>query len=181
MLKNKFYLKVNKYLAIFFMIFIVSSCSSLSALKFWGSDEIDPDEPVVLEAIKNAVNINVDWNRSFSGDNLLGNFVPAFSSKSIFFADANGNIKSIDSNSGNIQWEQEVGELSSGVAAGFGIIVIADVQGNMISLNQDNGSVLWTVNLKGEVLSPPAIDAKFIIVKTGSGELLALDKSNGEI
>ena len=35
--------------------------------------------------------------------------------------------------------------------------------------------------LKGEVLSPPAIDAKFIIVKTGSGELLALDKSNGEI
>ena len=51
----------------------------------------------------------------------------------------------------------------------------------MISLNQDNGSVLWTVNLKGEVLSPPAIDAKFIIVKTGSGELIALDKSNGEI
>ena len=84
MLKNKFYLKVNKYLAIFFMLFIVSSCSSLSSLKFWGSDEIDPDEPVVLEAIKNAININVDWNRSFSGDNLLGNFVPAFSSKSIF-------------------------------------------------------------------------------------------------
>ncbi len=181
MLKNKFYPKANKYLVIFFMLFIVSSCSSLSSLKFWGSDEIDPDEPVVLEAIKNAININVDWNRSFSGDNLLGNFVPAFSSKSIFFADVNGNIKSIDSNSGNIQWEQEVGELSSGVAAGFGIIVVADVQGNMISLNQDNGSVLWTVNLKGEVLSPPAIDAKFIIVKTGSGELIALDKSNGEI
>ena len=95
MLKNKFYPKANKYLAIFFMLFIVSSCSSLSALKFWGSDEIDSDEPVVLEAFKNAVNINVDWNRSFSGDNLLGNFVPAFSSKSIFFADANGNIKSI--------------------------------------------------------------------------------------
>ena len=48
--------------------------------------------------------------KSFSGDNLLGNFVPAFSSKSIFFADVNGNIKSIDSSSGNIQWEQEVGE-----------------------------------------------------------------------
>ena len=50
MLKNKFYPKANKYLAIFFMLFIVSSCSSLSSLKFWGSDEIDPDEPVVLEA-----------------------------------------------------------------------------------------------------------------------------------
>ena len=63
MLKNKFYSKANKYLVIFFMLFIVSSCSSLSSLKFWGSDEIDPDEPVVLEAIKNAININVDWRR----------------------------------------------------------------------------------------------------------------------
>ena len=79
MLKNRFYTKANKYLATFFLLFIVSSCSSLSSLKFWGSDKIDPDEPVVLEAIKNAVNINAHWNRSFSGDNQLGNFVPAFS------------------------------------------------------------------------------------------------------
>jgi len=85
MLKNKLYLKANKYLTIFFMLFIVSSCSSLSSLKFWGSDEIDTDEPIPLQAIKNSVNINIDWNRSFSGDNTLGNFVPAFSSKSIFF------------------------------------------------------------------------------------------------
>ena len=48
MLKNKFYLKANKYLAIFFMLLIVSSCSSLSSLKFWGGDEIDPDKPVLL-------------------------------------------------------------------------------------------------------------------------------------
>ena len=54
MLKNKFYLKANKYLAIFFMLFIVSSCSSLSSLKFWGSDEIDPDEPKVKKGYSNA-------------------------------------------------------------------------------------------------------------------------------
>ena len=50
-----------------------------------------------------------------------------------------------------------------------------------ITLDQDSGSILWTVNVKGEVLATAAIDAKFIIVKTGSGELLALDKSSGEI
>ena len=38
---------------------------------------------------------------------------------------------------------------------------------------------LWTVNVKAEVLSKVAIDAKFIIVKTDSGELLLL-KNNGE-
>ena len=68
MIINKFYPKANKYLVIFFMLFIVSSCSSLSSLKFWGSDEIDPDEPVVLEAIKNAININVDWKNPAPAD-----------------------------------------------------------------------------------------------------------------
>ena len=176
-----FNLKTNNYLVAFLLIFILSSCSSLSSLKFWESEDIDPDEPKTLNPITNSVDVNVDWKKSFSGNNLLGNFVPAFSAKSIFFADADGNIKSIDPSSGNPQWEQKVDELSSGVAAGFGIIVVSDIKGNVITLNQDSGSILWTVNVKGEVLAPPAIDAKFIIVKTGSGELIALDKSNGEI
>ena len=176
-----FNLKTNNYLVAFLLIFILSSCSSLSSLKFWESEDIDPDEPKTLNPITNSVDVNVDWKKSFSGNNLLGNFVPAFSAKSIFFADADGNIKSIDPSSGNPQWEQKVDELSSGVAAGFGIIVVSDIKGNIITLNQDSGSILWTVNVKGEVLAPPAIDAKFIIVKTGSGELLALDKSSGEI
>ena len=40
---------------------------------------------------------------------------------------------------------------------------------------------MWTSNVKGEVLAPAAVDAKFIIVKTGSGELIALNKDSGEI
>ena len=51
----------------------------------------------------------------------------------------------------------------------------------MIAIDQKDGSELWSVNVKGEVLAPAAIDAKFIIVKTGSGDLMALDKITGEI
>lgn len=181
MLINTSHLKINNYLVAFLLILLLSSCSSLSSLKFWESEEIDPDEPKALNTIKNSVDLNVDWTKSFSGNNLLGNFTPAFSSKNIFFADEDGNIKSIDPTSGSMQWEKKVNKLSSGVSAGFGIIVVSDVQGNVITLSQDSGSILWTVNVKGEVLAPAAIDAKFIIVKTGSGELLALDKSSGEI
>ena len=71
--------------------------------------------------------------------------------------------------------------MSSGVAAGFGIIVVADIDGNIIALNQNDGTEIWTKNVKGEVLSKAAIDAKVVIVKTGSGELLALNKDNGSI
>ena len=181
MLENLSNMKTNKFIAMFLILFVLSSCSSLSSMKFWGSDEVDSDEPKTLVPISNSVKINVNWTKSFSGDNLLGNFIPAFGSQSVFFADTNGSIKSINPNTGTIQWESQVNALSSGVAAGFGVIVVSDIEGNMITLNQDDGSVLWTLNLKGEVLAPAAIDPKFIVVKTGSGELLALDKSSGEI
>lgn len=181
MQENLLNIKANKFIAMFLVLFVLSSCSSLSSMKFWGSDEADSDEPKTLEPISNSVNININWTKPFSGDNFLGNFIPAFGSQSVFFADTNGSIKSINPNTGTIQWESQVNALSSGVAAGFGIIIVSDVEGNVITLNQDDGSVLWTLNLKGEVLAPPAIDPKFVVVKTGSGELLALDKLSGEI
>ena len=181
MLENLSNMKTNKFIAMFLILFVLSSCSSLSSMKFWGSDEVDSDEPKTLVPISNSVKINVNWTKSFSGDNFLGNFIPAFGSQSVFFADTNGSIKSINPNTGTIQWESQVNALSSGVAAGFGVIVVSDIEGNVITLNQDDGSVLWTLNLKGELLAPAAIDPKFIVVKTGSGELLALDKSSGEI
>ena len=180
MFNNNFYLRTHKAAALICMLFAISSCSSLSSLKFWDSGEVDLDEPKPLESISSSKVIKVNWSKSFSGENLLGNFVPAFSSDMIFFADISGSLKSINQNTGSTNWENNFNTLSSGVASGFGILAVADDQGNLITINQDDGSIIWKVNLKAEVLAPVAIDAKLIIVKTGSGELLGLDKSNGQ-
>jgi len=75
----------------------------------------------------------------------------------------------------------ELNFLSSGVASAFGIIVVSDIDGNVIALDQNDGSEIWSTNVKGEVLSKAAIDPKTVIVKTGSGELIGLSKSSGEI
>jgi len=150
-------------------------------MKFWGNDEIDLDEPRSLQDISNIKSIKTNWELSFSGENYLGNFVPAFSADNIFFADSTGQIKSFNSSQGKVNWEKKVNSLSSGISSGFGMLVVADTDGNIISLDQADGSILWSVNVKGEVLAPSAISSKFVIVKTGSGELIALDKSNGEI
>jgi len=175
-------LKAKKFFGIYLILVILSSCSSLSSMKFWGDDDdIDPDEPVELKKISNLKDISLDWKISFTGDNSLGNFLPAFSAQSIFFADSDGNVKSIESNSGKTKWQTKLNSLSSGIAAGFGALVVADSSGNVYLLDQDNGSVLWKNNVKGEVLAPAAIDTKFVVIKTGSGELLGLDKKRGEI
>ena len=175
---------INKKLHFFIIIqamFILSSCSSFDGLRFWKSDEVDPDEPKELYKIENKKDVQIIWDISYSGENEIGNFEPAFSSKSIFFADSEGTLSSIDISSGNINWSTELNFLASGTAAGFGIIVVADVDGNVIALDQKDGSKLWSTNVKGEVLSKSVVDTKIVAIKTGSGELIGLNKQTGEI
>ena len=162
-------------------IFIISSCSSMDGLRFWKSDEIDPDEPKELVAFSNQKNIVIEWKTSFKGENEIGNFLPDFSAQNLFFSDASGNVSSINASTGDRNWSIELNFLASGTSAGFGLVVISDIDGNVIAVDQNDGSKLWSTNVKGEVLSKVAIDAKVVVVKTGSGELLGLDRENGEI
>jgi len=162
-------------------ILIISSCSSMDGLRFWKSDEIDPDEPKELVAFSNQKNIVIEWKNSFKGENEIGNFLPDFSAQNLFFSDASGNVSSINASTGDRNWSIELNFLASGTSAGFGLVVVSDIDGNVIAVDQNDGSKLWSTNVKGEVLSKVAIDAKVVVVKTGSGELLGLDKENGEI
>ena len=170
----------NFFILICASVFLVS-CSTLEGLRFWQSDEVDPDEPKELTAFSDQKNISIDWSLSFDGDNQIGSFEPGFSSENLFFADAEGNVVSLNANNGKENWSRQLNFLAAGVASGFGIIVVSDLIGNVIALDQSDGSDLWSVNVKGEVLSKAAIDPKRVVVKTGSGELLGLDKSSGAV
>ena len=172
---------IIKIFSIFILFTFLSACSSMSSMKFWGNDEINLDEPKALSNVSFSQNINIKWNKSFKGENKLGNFLPSFSSQNVYFADSNGNIKSMDSSNGEIIWEQNIGLLSSGVSSGFGVLVVSDTSGNVITLDQQDGTILWKKNVKAQVLSSAAVSPRFIIVKTDSGELIALDKFNGSI
>ena len=174
--------KLNK--KTFFIILLSSSlvsCSTFDSLRFWqNDDDVDPDEPKELLSFNQQRNINIEWDISFNGVNDLGSFKPGFSSENLFFADAEGNLISVQSSTGKENWKKQLNSLSSGVASGFGILVVSDIKGNVIALNQNDGSEIWSTNVKGEVLSTAAIDPKTVVVKTGSGELIGLEKTSGE-
>ena len=173
--------KFKNILIAIYSIAILSACSTFEDLRFWKSDEVDPDEPKKLLSFNAQNNLNIDWDISFNGVNEIGSFEPGFSSENLFFADSEGTLVSINTSNGEKNWEKQLNFLSSGVASGFGIIVVSDINGNVIALSQDDGSEIWSKNVKGEVLSKAAIDPKTVIVKTGSGELIGLNKSSGEI
>ena len=164
-----------------FLVLMLTSCSTMDSLRFWQNDEIDTDEPRDLISFSNQKFIEIEWKKSFEGENILGNFVPGFSSQKLFFSDSQGTVSSMNSIDGNILWTKELDFLASGTSAGFGIVVVSDTKGNVIALTQDEGTILWKSNVKGEVLSKAAVDAKLVIVKTNSGELIALDKDTGSI
>ena len=84
----------NFFILICASVFLVS-CSTLEGLRFWQSDEVDPDEPKELTAFSDQKNISIDWSLSFDGDNQIGSFEPGFSSENLFFADAEGNVVSL--------------------------------------------------------------------------------------
>ena len=169
------------FFAILQIVFILSSCSSLQGLKFWETEEVDPDEPKELSSYENQKDISIIWNLSFDGENEIGNFEPGFSSQNLFFADSEGTLSSISLKSGEKEWSIELNFLASGTAAGFGILVVADVDGNVIALDQKDGSQLWSTNVKGEILSKSVIDTQIVVVKSGSGELIGLNRITGEI
>lgn len=166
-----------KYFYIFFF-FTLTSCSTL---KFWEGSEIDIDEPMELSDIQISIPVKSNWKIQLSGENDLGNFVPGFSQEKLFFADITGAINAYAANSGNLLWSKKYNELSSGIAAGFGVVVVSDKMGNVVTLDQNDGSEIWSINVKARVLSKAAIDASAILVKTSAGELIALNKSDGEI
>ncbi len=167
---------MNKLFSIV-LILTISSCSSIA---FWESDEVDPDEPRELIDFNEKFEFTENWEANFKGESILNNFVPAFSGSSLFFVDPEGNVRSMDVNSGEVLWDSELEIIvSTGIVAGFGRLFLSDDQGNLICLDQNDGSLLWKSFAGGEVLANVDVDAGLVVVKTTSGFLNAFDIETG--
>ena len=75
--------KFKNILIAIYSIIILSSCSTFEGLRFWKSDEVDPDEPKKLLSFNAQNNLNIDWDISFNGVNEIGSFEPGFSSENL--------------------------------------------------------------------------------------------------
>ncbi len=167
---------MNKFLSLI-LILTISSCSSIA---FWQSDEVDLDEPRELIDFNERFEFTENWEMKFKGESNLNSFIPAFAGNSLFFVDPEGNVTSIDINSGEVLWDSELETIvSAGIVAGFGRLFLSDDQGNLICLDQDDGSLLWKTFAGGEVLANVDVDAGLVVVKTASGFLNAFDLENG--
>tara|TARA_B100000900_G_C20568432_1_gene712110 strand:+ start:57 stop:1202 length:1146 start_codon:yes stop_codon:yes gene_type:complete len=170
-------MKNNIFLSI--ILVLANSCSTLA---FWQDDtEGEVIEPVALQSFKNEYPVSIEWKKSFNGENSLASFRPSFYSGDMLVADPEGNIFSLNPQTGKENWKINLDrELAAGVASGFGKLIVSDLNGFVIAIDSDTQETIWEKNIGGEVLSNALVSASLVLVKNSVGELVALSALSGE-
>ncbi len=147
---------------------------------FGGEDNSIP--PTELEDINNTAKVSKQWSNNVGVglDEVMVNLKPAIVDFDIFTVDREGQVSDLNLENGAVKWQVELEtEITGGVGAGQGIVVVANSKGEVIVLDAENGSELWRKQLSSVMLSVPLIQDEFLVVRTGDGRLYGLDINDG--
>ncbi|WP_158367817.1 outer membrane protein assembly factor BamB [Candidatus Williamhamiltonella defendens] len=149
-----------------------------------------------LPEIKNQFTLHPLWSTSVGRG--IGEYYsrlrPVGNDKSLFVADRNGWVKSLNLETGKVIWQTNLSQktgfistkndsamLSGGLTVDGDLVYIGSEHAILFALNAYDGSVVWKTQVAGEVLSRPIISSYLILIHTGNGMIQAINKTNGSI
>jgi outer membrane protein assembly factor BamB len=151
-----------------------------SWIKSWGDDE--PGDPAPLVEFEPSVKVAKIWSTSI-GDGMgkqgltMG---PRYSSGTLFAADYEGRLVSVNAESGAKNWELKTEQSFSG---GPGLdednIYMGTIDGRIIAYDRNGGAELWNSQVSSEVLAPPESSDGIVVVRCIDGRVFGLDQVNG--
>ncbi|MGB2078423.1 MAG: outer membrane protein assembly factor BamB [Vibrio sp.] len=102
----------------------------------------------------------------------------------IFVASRDGDVKAINSDTGETVWDIEIeskgpARLAGGITAALDKMVIGSENGMVYAISNDDGSILWQQKVDGEIVSKPLIDSGLVVVNTSKGSLVGLSELDG--
>jgi outer membrane protein assembly factor BamB len=79
-------------------------------------------------------------------------------------------------------WKSKISkqELTAGVEASDGIVIVGNRKGQLFALDQTSGEKKWTAQLSGAILSPSLIQSGRVITVANDGTVFALDAVSGQ-
>lgn len=156
--------------------------SLLSGCSLFSKDEEVGPEPAALVKFEAQAKIVKQWSATVGdgiGDRYL-KLTPAIVGDTIYAADAKGVVAAFDRNSGKRQWRVKLKEeLSGGVGAGYGLVLVGTSSGHLLALSTKDGSQVWRVAVSSEILSPPKTNARTIVVQTLDEKIYGFDHATG--
>lgn len=139
----------------------------------------DPHKPAELTPIKETYAVKPLWNVHINGGERYF-FTPAVVRGSVYAAGSDGTVVKVDAATGAQTWRIALDKhLSAGVGADETTVSVAGVDGDVYALDSD-GKTRWTMNVGGEILSPPAVGEGIVVVRTTDGRFIALDGTTGQ-
>src|SRR5699024_11647356 len=126
-------------------------------------------KPQALEKINAEVQLKKEWSTSIGkGQGKLWNtLTPAVDGDRLFVSDINGRVSALDRFTGKTLWTRKLKlDVSGGVGAGSGLVLLGTLNGDVIALNAATGEDLWRSKVSSDVLSAPATNDDMVVVHT---------------
>ncbi|MEP7085038.1 MAG: outer membrane protein assembly factor BamB, partial [Betaproteobacteria bacterium] len=106
-------------------------------------------------------------------------FSPAATPTAVYAATPDGSLSSFDAASGKQNWRINTGsKLSAGAGAEGGVVVVGTAKGDVLAFDTA-GKPLWKSRVSSEVLGPPRISDKTVVVWSGDGNVFGLAAADG--
>jgi outer membrane protein assembly factor BamB len=156
-------------------IFGFAMLAVLGLLAGCGSDTIKPAE---LTEFKPTARAQLVWRESVGGADVYI-FTPAVYDGAVYAAGAGGTLARFDANTGKQMWRIDTKEeLSGGVGADAGLVVVATKKGTVLTYDV-RGKPVWKSQVSSEVLMAPRISEGAVVVRSGDGKIYALNAKDG--
>ena len=137
------------------------------------------NKPVELTPIKATLSPRIAWSQSV-GKAQGFSFRPAILERRVYAIAADGGLAIMDEDSGRSMLRvDEKKRFSGGVDIGDGKVVAGTLKGEVVAMDSA-GKVLWTSQVAGEVIAPPAISRKTVVVRTSDGRIFGLNADDGK-
>jgi outer membrane protein assembly factor BamB len=156
----------------------LAGCSSWNPLVSLGLKSEPANKPTPLEPITSTVNLRAAWTVPVgkSGAYVLR---PVADADRIAAASADGVLTIVDETGKVITRAETKKPLSGGLEVGDGKYVAGTIKGEVLAFDAA-GKILWTSIVAGEVIAPPAVSRKTVVVRTADGRVFGLNVDDGK-
>ena len=166
-------------LAAAMLLVLPTGCSSWNPLVAMGFKSEPAHKPTPLVPLTPSVRARAIWTVPVgkSGGFRLR---PAVDQARVYAAAADGNITVLDEETGRVAAKIDTKKkVAGGLEVGDGKVFVGTLKGEVVALDPA-GKVVWTTPVAGEVIAPPSVNRKVVVVRTADGRLFGLNSADGK-
>ena len=158
---------------------VLAGCVSYNPLVAFGIKSEPAHKPTELAPITSQVTPKAIWSTNV-GKSGGFSFRPDAEGGRIYAAAADGTITVLEEDSGRLVTRVETRKpVSGGVEVGASRILVGTTKGEVIALDT-TGKQVWVSSIAGEVIAPPAVSRKVVVVRTSDGRIFGLNIDDGK-